>query len=68
MPFILLSFKAFTYLCLAISYIRMPAATEALSELILPFIGSDTMKSHFSRTRRLIPLPSEPTTRATAPE
>ena len=62
------SFKAFTYLCLAISYIKIPAATDALSELTLPFIGSDTIKSHFSFTRRLIPLPSEPMTRATEPE
>ena len=28
------------------AYISMPAATEALREFTLPFIGSDTEKSH----------------------
>ena len=56
------------HLFFAISYMRMPAATEALSELILPFMGRETIKSHFSLTRRLMPFPSEPTTRATLPE
>jgi hypothetical protein len=45
----------------------MPAATEALRELILPFIGRDTITSHFSRTRREIPLPSLPMTSAAPP-
>jgi len=44
-----------------------PAATEALSEFIFPFIGNDTMKSHFSLTSLLIPLPSDPITRPTPP-
>ena len=54
-------------LCLATSYMSTPAATEALSEFIFPFIGIDTMKSHFSLTSRLMPFPSEPITSPTPP-
>ena len=43
------------------------AATEALRELILPFIGIEITPSHFSLTNRLTPLPSEPMTIAVAP-
>ena len=40
----------------------MPAATDALREFILPFIGIERITSHFSLTRRLTPLPSLPIT------
>jgi hypothetical protein len=46
---------------------QIEAATEALSEDKAPAIGIDTKKSHFSRTRREMPSPSEPITRATGP-
>ena len=55
------------FLCFAASNMRIPAATEALREFILPRIGREAMKSHFSRTRRPMPLPSEPMTRAMLP-
>ena len=44
--------------CLTTSNARTPAATEAFSESISPFIGIDEIKSHFSFTKRLTPLPS----------
>ena len=53
--------------CLEISYISMPAATEALREVIFPFMGRDTIKSHFSFTSLPIPFPSEPITSPTGP-
>ena len=58
---------AFCPLCLMISYINMAAALLAFSELILPDIGIDTVKSHFSFTSLLIPLPSLPMTIAIGP-
>ena len=58
---------AFCPLCLMISYINMAAALLAFSELILPAIGIDTVKSHFSFTSLLIPLPSLPMTIAIGP-
>ena len=45
----------------------MPVATETLSELTCPNIGILIMKSELSKTRREIPLPSEPTIKATGP-
>ena len=48
--------------CLTTSNARTPAATEAFSESISPFIGIDEIKSHFSFTKRLTPLPSFPIT------
>ena len=54
-------------LCLATSYIIMLDATEALSDVILPLIGSESTKSLFSLMSLPTPEPSEPTTRATAP-
>ena len=49
------------------SYRRMAAAAEALSDEILPFMGMLTRKSHPSRTRRVMPSPSEPMTMAAGP-
>ena len=37
--------------------------TDAFKELIFPFIGMSTRKSHFSLTIREIPSPSEPITK-----
>ena len=53
--------------CLSTSYMKIPAATEALSELIFPSMGSFIIKSHFFWMRALIPKPSEPITRAQPP-
>ena len=47
------------------SYIRIAAATEALRLLTCPFIGSETISSQFSRTKRDKPKPSLPTTKTT---
>ena len=49
------------------SYMRMEPATEALSELMRPTIGMRTMKSQASFVRRLMPLPSLPTTSTSGP-
>ena len=54
-------------LCFTTSYMMMAAALDALRELTLPFIGMLTTKSHFSRTRRLMPNPSLPMTIAAGP-
>ena len=43
-------------------YSVMPAATEAFSDSTMFDIGMPAMESHASRTRRLKPLPSEPST------
>lgn len=53
--------------CLTISYASTPAATEAFSESISPFIGIDAMKSQFSFTSLLTPDPSFPMTRPIGP-
>ena len=45
----------------------MPAATEAFRLSSWPFIGRETLRSQFSSVRRLMPLPSLPTTSATPP-
>ena len=69
-----LSYFRFIYLgyeilsrCLTISYMRIAAALLAFNDVILPFIGIDTLKSHFSLTRRLIPFLSLPITMAIGP-
>ena len=54
-------------LCFSASYITIPADTEALSDVIFPFIGIFTRKSQFSFTNLLIPNPSLPITMAIAP-
>ena len=46
----------------ATEYSVMPAATEAFSDSTMFDIGMPAMESHVSRTRRLRPLPSEPST------
>ena len=61
---------AITYyiiLCLTISYASTPAATEAFRESILPFIGMDAVKSHFSFMSLPTPSPSFPMTRPIGP-
>src|SRR5574344_972365 len=45
-------FNLHFYLLRITSYISTPAATDAFKELILPFIGSESMASHFCFTRR----------------
>ena len=57
----------FALRCLTASYMKIPAATDALSEFILPNIGSFTIKSHFFCMSGLMPKPSEPITKAAAP-
>ena len=54
--------RALSDLCLLIPYRRTAAALDALSELIFPYIGIESTKSHFSFTRRPTPLPSLPIT------
>ena len=54
-------------LCLTTSYIIIDAAFEAFNEVILPFMGIDTTKSHFSLTSLLTPEPSPPITRPIPP-
>ena len=49
------------------SYSRIAAAALAFREEIWPLMGMLTRKSQFSRTRRLIPLPSLPMTMAAGP-
>src|SRR5229473_6857789 len=55
------------FLCLNASYNGILPATAALSELMVPCMGSLMSKSQCSRTRRLRPLPSFPTTSARGP-
>ena len=43
------------------------AAADALSEEICPRSGMLTRKSHFSRTSRLMPVPSDPMTMQAGP-
>src|SRR5580698_1728688 len=42
----------------------IPAATETFRDSICPAIGIRTRKSHFSRVKRRMPLPSPPKTKA----
>ena len=63
-----LIFRSCLYLYLTASYISMPAQTEALSELTLPNIGSDSTTSQFSLTSFPSPKPSLPITSANAPD
>ena len=58
---------AFAVRCRRVSYMKIPAATEAFREVILPHMGNRSRKSHFSRTSLPMPKPSEPITRATGP-
>ena len=51
--------------CRTASYITSAAATEALREVMCPFIGMETIWSHRSFTKRDRPLPSAPMTSAT---
>ncbi len=50
-----------------IPYMSTAAALDALSELMRPYIGIDSTKSHFSFTRRPTPFPSFPITMAIGP-
>ena len=45
----------------------IPAATEAFSDSMRPFMGSATVRSHFSSVSRAMPSPSEPITSAMGP-
>ena len=45
----------------------MPAATDAFSELICPFMGIESVLSQFFSTSWETPSPSAPMTMATAP-
>ena len=59
---------AYTLLrCRTASYSSTAAAAEALSELIFPNMGMETVKSQVSATRRLMPDPSLPMTMAAGP-
>lgn len=53
-------FVSYFFLCLTISYITIPADTDAFSEFIFPFIGIFTNPSQFFFTKSLIPKPSLP--------
>ena len=46
---------------------RIAAAAEALSDVILPSRGMLTVKSHCSETSRPMPKPSDPMTSAAGP-
>ena len=48
--------------CLKASYITTAAATEAFSEVILPFMGINDMESHLFFTNADNPFPSLPMT------
>jgi hypothetical protein len=54
--------------CLRASYSNTAAATETFKESTAPSIGTETAPSQPSRTSRLTPRPSLPSTSATGPE
>lgn len=58
-------FVSYLILCLTISYITIPADTDAFNEFIFPFIGIFTSPSQFFLTKSLIPKPSLPIIMAT---
>ena len=68
--FVFIFYVIFTYnyiLCLTASYITIPADTDALSDVISPFIGILINISAFSLTNFPMPKPSLPITIAKGP-
>ena len=55
---------SYVFLFFTTWYIRTPAATDALRELIFPNIGKLIIASHFFATNLPMPFPSLPITMA----